>query len=71
MYPRILATRILGNKGLNTDKKLLPVRPKTTLGRRGEKGKWEALCLTGNRKNMAIAKLFALHANAIITKVIS
>ena len=50
----ILVTRVLDKEGLNTEKKLLPVRPKTVLGIRKRK------------KTMSIAKRFALHANAII-----
>ena len=48
-----LVIRDLGNERLNTPKKLVPVRPKAALGIRKKK-----------KKRMAIAKPFALHANA-------
>ena len=52
----VLVTRILGNKKLSTDKRLLPVCPKTALGiRKIEK-------TNGN------CKAFALHVNAKIYK---
>ena len=48
-----LVIRDLGNERLNTPKKLVPVRPKAALGIRKKK-----------KKRIAIAKPFALHANA-------
>ena len=56
----ILATRVLGNERLNSEKTFLPhfqVRPKT------------ALEIRKRKKRMAIAKRFALHADAKNIKV--
>ena len=59
IYPT-LVTCLLGNKRSNTNKKLLPVRPKRDPGRRKRKEKnrnWKAFCVTRKCNKLKVTYL--------------